>query len=205
MTPRSPEGKRDDETSHDSVGEQTSVDLLQRAKGGEDDALNRLLERYVPPLTAWASQRLPRWARDVMDTGDLVQETLLGTIRNLGHFQPQRDGALQAYLRQAVVNRIRDEVRRAQRRKPATDLDSGEPDRRPSPLEESIGLETLERYEAALESLPAIDREGIVARVELGQSWERVAEALGKPSPDAARNAVSRALKKLAREMAKNE
>jgi DNA-directed RNA polymerase specialized sigma24 family protein len=42
------------------------------------------------------------------------------------------------------------------------------------------------------------DREAIVARVELGQSWEEVAAMLDKPSPAAARVATQRALVRLA-------
>ena len=37
------------------------------------------------------------------------------TLRNLKTFEYRHEGALQAYLRQAVMNRIRDEIRRNQR------------------------------------------------------------------------------------------
>ena len=46
------------------------------------------------------------------------------------------------------------------------------------------------------------EREAIIARIELGLSHAEVAEALGKPSAAAAHMAVSRALIRLAREMA---
>ena len=75
-------------------------------------------------------------------------------------------------------------------------------DPRPSPLEDAIGGEILGRYEEALERLKPGDREAILARVELGLSYQEVARALGKPSTDAARMAVSRALLRLAKEMA---
>ena len=65
-----------------------------------------------PPLRRWASGRLPRWARDLSDTPDLVQETLFQTFRKINGFEHRGEGALQAYLRQAVMNRIRDEIRR---------------------------------------------------------------------------------------------
>jgi RNA polymerase sigma-70 factor (ECF subfamily) len=58
-----------------------------------------------------------------------------------------------------------------------------------------------ERYEAALASLSDDDREAIVARVELGGTYEEVAAALGKPTADAARMAVGRALLRLAEAM----
>ena len=38
--------------------------LLERARTGDQDALNRLLARHVTPLRRWARGRLPKWARD---------------------------------------------------------------------------------------------------------------------------------------------
>lgn len=148
---------------------ESSLELLERARDGDAAALDRLLTRYLRPLQRWASGRLPRWARDLSDTGDLVQETLIQTLRNMGTFRPRREGALQAYLRQAVMNRIRDEIRRSRRRPASEDLGEHIPTDGTSPLDRAIGQETVERYEAALVELRDEDREAIVARVELGR------------------------------------
>jgi RNA polymerase sigma-70 factor (ECF subfamily) len=72
----------------------------------------------------------------------------------------------------------------------------------PSPLERAIGREGIERYEAALQRLKPEDREAIIARIELQQSYEEVAIALGKPNANAARSAVTRALARLIDAMA---
>ena len=53
-----------------------------------------------------------------------------------------------------------------------------------------------------MERLRPEDREAIIARIEMGLEYSEVAEALGKPSIPAAHMAVSRALVKLAKEMA---
>ena len=101
-----------------------SLVLLERVRAGDTAALNRLMDRYLPRLSRWASGRLPQWARDLSDTDDLVQDTLIRSVANLDHFEARGEGALQAYLRGAVMNRIRDEIRR-QRRTPAVEpLDS---------------------------------------------------------------------------------
>ena len=71
----------------------------------------------------------------------------------------------------------------------------------PSPLELAIGAENIERYEAAVDRLSQADREAIIGRLELQYSYDQLAVALGKSSPDAARMAVTRALKRLAEEM----
>jgi RNA polymerase sigma factor (sigma-70 family) len=131
----------------------------------------------------------------------LVQDTLIRALRHLGTFQYQHDGALQAYLRQAVMNRIRDELPRVHRRPRPTELEEGMPSTDAPPLEDALGQEAFDRYEAALAQLRAEEREAIIARVELHQSYEEVALALGKPSPDAARVAVNRALVRLAEKM----
>ena len=179
---------------------ESSLDLLERARAGDASALDALMARHLPRLRRWASGRLPRWARDVADTQDLVQDTLLQTFKRIDRFESRGDGALQAYLRQGVMNRIRDEYRRAGRRPAATELDSQAPDSAASPLEEAIGSQAVERYEAALQRLRAGDREAIIGRIEMGFTHEELATLLGKPSANAARLALERAIVRLAME-----
>jgi RNA polymerase sigma-70 factor (ECF subfamily) len=152
-------------------------------------------------MQRWASGRLPQWARDIADTDDLVQDALLQTFKRLGEFEPRGSGALQAYLRQAVVNRLRDELRRKGRRPDETDIDDKPIEAIGTPLEQAIGHETWEHYEAALQRLKPDDRELIIARVEMEYTYEELAQALGRPSPEAARKAAQRALVRLAEEM----
>ena len=131
----------------------------------------------------------------------LIQDTLVGCLNHSAAFQPQREGALLAYLRQAVVNRVRDEARRKARRPMSATLDEQVEGADASPLDVAIGREAADRYETALQRLKPDEREVLIARVELGMSFEEVAAAAGKPSADAARKAVSRALLRLADEM----
>ena len=140
------------------------------------------------------------------DTQDLVQETLLQTFNRLDVFEPAREGALQAYLRQAVMNRIRDEIRRKARRPTHEELEgTGPADPARSPLEEAVGMEEIERYESALARLRPEEREMIILRVELGYSYEEVARLLEKPTSGAAHKATKRALIHLAEEMARGK
>ena len=180
---------------------ESSLALVERAREGDDEALGRLCARYLPRLQRWAHGRLPSWARGALETQDLAQDTLMLAVRRLKYFEPRHEGAFQAYLRQTLLNRVRDEVRRGRRRGHADPLDSAEPTRDPTPLEEAIGQETLDRYETALQRLRPQDREAIIARIEMGLEYTEVASALAKPSVAAAHMAVSRALVKLAKEM----
>ena len=189
------------ETSGLPGGAETTFRLLERVREGDRSALDALFARYAAPLRRWARGRLPRAARSAADTQDLVQETLLQALKRIEAFEPRHEGALQAYLRQALMNRIRDELRRAGRRGEHTAVDSQIADVGPSPVEQAIGREQVERYERALSRLSDEDREAIVARMELDCSYDQLAEVLGKPTPDAARMAARRALVRLAKEM----
>lgn len=181
----------------------STTTLLERARAGDRAAAEALFARCWPPLLRWARGRLPQRARDLADTQDVVQEAVVQTFKHLERIEARGEGALQAYLRQAVLNRIRDHIRRVARRPQSTELDSHYEDEGPSPLEQAVGAESVERYEAALARLSEADRALIVASVELGYSYERLAEATGRASPDAARKAARRALVKLAEEMAR--
>src|SRR5687767_3598962 len=179
----------------------STLSLLARARAGDPDALDDLFARYLPMLSRWARGRLPLWVRDASDTQDLVQDTLLQTFKKIDGFEHRGEGAFQAYLRQAVMNRIRDALRKAQRRPDRDDLDEEAADPGLSPLEAAVGTEALEQYDSALDRLAPGDRELVVARIELGLSYAEVAAATGKPTPNAARMAVSRALLRLAEEI----
>ncbi len=175
--------------------------LLARARSGDRQALDRLCNRYLPRLRRWASGRLPGWARDVVDTNDLAQETLLRVLGRLSDSEFRVTAGLNAYLRQALLNRITDEIRRAKVRPERIELPEQQVDSAASPLEEAIGTDVADRYESALARLDAEEREMIVARIEMGLTYQEIADELEKPSPDAVRMAVSRALIRLAKEM----
>lgn len=176
---------------------ESTLELLDHIKHGDESAVNRLCERQLPTLKRWARGRLPGFARDMRDTEDLVQDTVMHTLRRLNFFEPRGRGALQAYLRQGVMNRIRDEVRRVGRRGPTDEIDADRPDEGASPLEQAIGREGYGRYRQALATLRPEEGAAIRCRLELGYSYAEVAEALGKASPDAARMTVTRALQRL--------
>lgn len=182
-------------------GIESTLELIERARGGDQQAVERLFTRHLKPLQRFARGRLPRWARDLADTDDLVQDTLLQTFKRMDVFESRHTGALQAYLRQAVLNRLRDEVRRKFRSPDKVDVEGVELNGGRSPLEEAIGQETMEAYERALGRLKPEEREAIIGRLEMGFSYDELALALGKPTADAARKAAQRAILRLAQEM----
>lgn len=177
-------------------------DLLRRAQQGDEAALQGLMARYRPRLERWASGRLPSHARALLDTGDLVQETLMKTFVGLDQIEARGPGMFQAYVRKAILNRIRDELRRARIRKSAGASESElVVDNAPSPLELAIGADVLDRYERAMAQLSEDERQLLHFRVELGFTFEEIAVILERSTPDAVRMAAGRALSKLSRTM----
>lgn len=183
------------------AGDEPTIDLLHRVQGGDQHALDRLLRKNLAPLRRWASGRLPKGARDLRDTEDLVQDTIMHALPRLADFDYRGEGAVQAYLRGALMNRIRNEFKRAGRRPLLETADSRLGGNGPTPLDTAIGRDAAEDYENALASLDEMDRELIILRLELGYGYREIADATGKPSADAARMAAGRAILRLARRM----
>jgi RNA polymerase sigma-70 factor (ECF subfamily) len=180
-----------------TISEETSLSLLARARKGDALAIEALMGRYLARLQRWASGRVPAVARSLVDTDDVVQDALLNTFRRLDEFQPRHDGALMAYLRQAVANRIRSELRRKSPEIDASvDLDALESEL-PSPLEAMVGRDAFARYEAALAQLDEDDRAAVIGRFEMGFSYDALARAMNRPSAEAARKTVERAVRRL--------
>lgn len=179
----------------------SSLTLIVRAREGDETARDELCARYLPRLRRWAHGRLPVWARDHLDTEDIVQDTLWQSVKQLQGFTPAHERAFCAYVCEALRNRVRDAVRRAVRKPAGEPLPADAQAGDPSPLEQAVGRETYGRYEAALGRLREPDRELVVARVELHLDYQEIADLCGRPTVSAARVAVSRALLRLAAEM----
>ena len=190
-----------DQSSNAPTGLETTAILLAKVRAGDGSARERLLARCLPILKRWAHGRLPPYARNLAETDDLVQVTLLRALDHVSEFEPRREGAFMAYLRQILLNQIRDEIRKARRLPVPGPVDADIQESGPSPLERVMGRDILDTYEAALAKLPATQREAAVLRLEMGYTHQEVADALELPSANAARMMVARALVTLAEVM----
>ena len=170
---------------------------------GSRPALNTLADWYSSWLRRWARGRLPGWIRGAVDTSDVVQDALSNTFSRLTWFEPAHAGALRGYLRRAVENRIRDQLRRAAHRRvvDAADLPVRATNDGAPQLRQLLDDEAWGRYLDGLKCLNARDRRLIVGRVELGYNYRQLAFVERMPSADAARKAVRRALIRLSGEM----
>jgi RNA polymerase sigma-70 factor, ECF subfamily len=137
----------------------------------------------------------------MVDTDDLVQVAVLRALNKVGRFEPRREGAFLAYLRRILLNALRDEIRRVARRPGTEDMPEDLADPTPPAVEQAIGREAMQAYEAALAELSDAQQEAVILRVEFGYTFSEIAAATGSPSANAARMTVARALVRLGEAM----
>lgn len=171
--------------------------LLEQAKNGDQEAAETLMKAFDPMLRQWAHGRLPHYMRNLYETADLVQETLLVGFKKIGQFESQYPGSFLVYLRVILANRIKKLI---STRPPENGLSFSQ-SLEHSTLHQSAHMDAMLAYEEALEKISAAEKEAVVMRVEFGLSFEEIAALLGKPSANAARMYVSRSLLKLAEVM----
>jgi RNA polymerase sigma-70 factor (ECF subfamily) len=179
---------------------ESTASLLADVRDGDEAARERLCALYLPILMRWAHGRLPRQARALSETADLVQSTLMQVLGQVDRFESRHEGAFLAYLRNALLNVMRNEIRRGVRHPSVNPEDFAEL-RDDSPLADQVGRETLIDYERALAELKPERREAAILRIEFGFSFDEIAAAMERPSADAARMLVGRALAQLAEAM----
>jgi RNA polymerase sigma factor (sigma-70 family) len=184
---------------------ESTATLLTLLKQGDSSARDRLFARYLPVLRRWAHGRLPSGARDLNDTDDLVQISLMSALKNLDQFESRHEGALLAYLRASILNAMRGELRRVGR----TGLIEAKPvEQDPEAFADgtlniAARLDTDQwiDYERALSKLAPSKREAVLLRLEFGMSYAEIAAALERPSEAAASMMVTRALLELAQHL----
>src|SRR3954453_15465260 len=84
--------------------------LIQQIRAGNPDAWEQLIDAYEGRLAAFVRARLS----DPHAVEDVVQETLLGFLRSLPHYDDSRN--LENYLFTIAAHKIRDHLRRQGRR-----------------------------------------------------------------------------------------
>lgn len=174
-----------------------TADLVARIHRGDEAALEILINRYLPSLRRFCHNRLRGHARPMLDTDDIVQDALVSTVKRLPHFVWRTPGALLAYLRRVILNRIIDAQRKYARQGEWMALPDDCAGQAASPLQRVVDNEEIRRYRAALLRLKSRDRQLIVMRVEHQLTYQEIGRQLRMPSPNAARVALIRAMARL--------
>jgi RNA polymerase sigma-70 factor (ECF subfamily) len=177
--------------------------LLDSLRAGDRSAEERLFSIHRERLLFALRARLPPAARPLVDHEELVQETLLAALRGVERFEWRGQGAFLAWLVQIALHKLQDEDRRRAHRPALLSIEAdgergvpAEPllvDRNKTPSEFVASVEERELVLRALDKLSDSDRDLLVRRKVLGQSYHTIAQDLGMEE-GAARMRAHRAL-----------
>ncbi len=93
-------------TLHPALGAASEMDLLERARGGEQAAFGELIARHRPRLVQLVASVL----RDASQVDDVVQESCLSAYRAVARFRG--DASFFTWLYQIGLNAARRQLRR---------------------------------------------------------------------------------------------
>ena len=185
-------------------------ELLDRAKHGDQSALDSLHVLVRRELTAWASRALWHDLRALAESQDLLQEVHVRICRSLAATRATTPDSFLNWVRSVAEHTLRDLRRHlsAHRRNPIGTrkvtaplsfqehaLDPSSSDT--TPCTGAARREEQKRVMEALGHLAARDRAAIELRDFEGMEFAAIAQKVGFPSPEAARKAYRRALIKL--------
>jgi RNA polymerase sigma factor (sigma-70 family) len=180
----------------EGLSSDSTISLLPLAARGDRQAIDILVERMRPYLRRFGRGRLPRWARSRGDTEDLVDESLIRALKHLPRFENQTIKDFRAWLHTVFRNLVTDEKRFVGRVGVGRELPADVEDPGLSPEEQVVEQAQASVFEQALKRLGPRDRRFIVYRLQHGCSFQELADALDKPSADAARMTYNRALQR---------
>ena len=187
--------------------------LVERVGNGDRDAVDPLLEKYLPGLRAFLRLRSGKLLRDKESVSDLAQSVCRDVIENLGRFRYTGEAAFKQWLFTTAARKVADRyeywnaAKRDARREVAQpgDIAATQADKQLldaygafcSPSRHAIAREELARVENAFEQLPEDQREVVILARLVGMSRAEIAEQTGR-TEGAVRTLLWRALARLA-------
>lgn len=190
-----------------------SVELVRRAKAGDREALERLVQRYYPRVWNIVRLRLGPKLRERVDSQDILQETFIQAVLSFDHFEMRDEASLikwLATLAERQINAAADyhgAQKRDRRREVA--LPAVQPSANTTrlqfdvsatvsgPLDKIAASEEMHVVEECIRALPEEYRELIEWRDYANAGWEEIARHTKRPSAAAARVMHARAMVEL--------
>jgi RNA polymerase sigma-70 factor (subfamily 1) len=191
-----------------------SMELVARHQGGDGQALNELLDRYLPRLRRIVQARMsPELARQV-EADDIVQDSMQIAARKVDGLELRGHGAILRWLATIAEHKIRDKVDyfRAQKRDVARQValepgsspgdSSGTGPLVPAPGSTPSSIASQHEFEELVDAhvaqlQPEAYRDVILLRSYEEASWEEIRERLERPSVEAVQEMYRRAQVKL--------
>jgi RNA polymerase sigma-70 factor (ECF subfamily) len=158
-------------------GADADDDLVMRAGRGDQSAIRALVARKAPRIFALASRVLG----DQVEAEDVAQEAFLRTWRFAPNWRPGA-ARFDTWLHRVALNLCYDRLRR---RVPTVELPIDQVDPGPAPDRGLRAEDVGRRVDAALQGLPARQREAVIlchyqelSNIEAAQTMEVSVEAL---------------------------
>lgn len=193
-----------------------SMELAWLGQRGDAAAVNELFTRYVPRLRRILRIKIAPGLRSAVDPDDVLQETLIVANRRLAELEVRSPASILQWLSKIADYEIKNRLEyvRALKRDPTRERrsaagpderpDPDPPARDPSPSQELVREEMEEIVDHEVRQLePAEYREVILQRDYYEGDWERIREALGRPTVAAAQDLYHRAQKRLRERLAR--
>lgn len=98
----------------------TNEHLCQLAKEGDSTAQNTLLETLLPSIRIAAAGMKKNWSGLQIEAEDLIQEALIGALRAIHTFRPEKGVLFQSYASYVAGNAMRDYIRTCRAELPAS-------------------------------------------------------------------------------------
>jgi RNA polymerase sigma-70 factor (ECF subfamily) len=181
---------------------QVTLVLLDQVRGGDADAINRLLERHRTAIRRMIDHRMDRVIERRVDASDIVQDVMIEANRRLGDYLANPTMPFRLWLRHMARDRLIDAHRRHRvaanrsldREVPLVTHDAESSagdgfaavaDRELTPAAAATWHELERRFAAAVERLDEDDRRIVLLRHFEHLSTAEAAEVLGLTKPAA--------------------
>jgi RNA polymerase sigma-70 factor (ECF subfamily) len=189
------------------------MELIRAAAAGDQAALERILVRWGLRLVRYISKNVPRELIRRMSVDDVLQETYVQAVRNIGQVAHPTEAALWVWLKTIADNQVRDIVKAQQRRKRGGGRQEAKkaPDAQTSSLLELMELlsdhedtpataaardESIRAVQVAIAGLPEPQRQAIELRYLQGRSVADTAVTMAR-TPGAINALLNRAKQNL--------
>lgn len=183
----------------------STQELIKSTQEGSTDSSNELIKRHIDRVYAIVRLRLGRSLRNHMDSGDLVQESMIRVINDLPTFEYQGEGSFIRWLSTIIENEIRNKSKFFNREKRTPDkIDKNKPSFHPmnSPSQTLILKEDKFFLEKAIRNLTENHKEVIIQRKYECLKFKEIAINMAL-SEDGCRMLYARAMVSLTKEFMK--
>lgn len=181
--------------------------LFQRATGGDERALDELLQAYLPQLHAFVHVRIGPSLRARESSLDVVQSVCRELLSARERFDFRGEDRFRSWLFTAALNKVRERHRRLHAQKRDVARDAELVDAAPvavahllTPSQDAIGNETAVVMQHALAAL-AEDHREVITLARLVHLPNHVIAEVMQRSEEATRKLLARAMLQFGREL----